>query len=122
MSGSMHLRVRRDRLTKVAGPRRQQVTIRPFQPSDAEEFGSLKARSRIDLRGQRVDEALAGVTKLIDEAMAANLSRVEIVHGKGTGALRQAIHDYLENNSYVKHFEDAPWDQGGPGVTYVYLA
>jgi DNA mismatch repair protein MutS2 len=68
-----------------------------------------------------VDEALANVTRFIDEAMAANLDRVEVVHGKGTGALRQAIHEYLEKSPDVDRFEEAPWDEGGPGVTYVYL-
>jgi DNA mismatch repair protein MutS2 len=118
MAGSMHMRVKTDRLTKVAGPRRQQVTIRQVQTDDAGDLGSLKARPRTDLRGQRVDEALANVTRFIDEAMAANLDRVEVVHGKGTGALRQAIHEYLEKSPDVDRFEEAPY---APGISVIVL-
>src|SRR5690606_13724097 len=91
---SMKMRVKLGRLRKVGGPRRQQVTVRQFAASGPD-LSALTARSRVDLRGQRVDEALAEVTRLIDDALQANLDRVEILHGKGTGALRQAIHEYL---------------------------
>ncbi len=53
--------------------------------------------------------------------MASNLHTVEILHGKGTGALRQAIHDYLSASPDVAGFDEAPWNQGGAGVTYVTL-
>lgn len=120
MAGSMHMRVKTNRLTKVAGPKRQQVTIRQVQSSPGD-LGILKAQPRIDLRGKRVDEALAAVTRFVDEAIAANLNRAEIVHGKGTGALRLAIHELLNNSPEISRLEEAPWDEGGPGVTYVYL-
>lgn len=121
MAGSMHMRVKLNRLTKVAGPQKQQVTIRQVKSAGESGLTALQARQRIDLRGKRVDAALAEVIRLVDDAMATNLPRVEIVHGKGTGALRGAIHEYLEKNPDVARYEDAPWEEGGPGVTYAFL-
>lgn len=118
---SMKMRVKLNRLRKVGGPRKQQVTVRQIQAAGGPSLSALGARTRVDLRGQRVDEALAEVTRLIDEALGANLDRVEILHGKGTGALRQAIHEYLAGRPEVAAFDDAPVDQGGAGVTYVTL-
>ena len=118
--GSMRLRTDLERLTKVGGPRRQQVTVR--QPAGkASELAAVKAQRRIDVRGQRVDEVLPVVERFVDDAIAANLDRVEILHGKGTGALRQAIRERLADLPGVADFDDAPWDEGGPGVTYVTL-
>lgn len=117
---SMKMRVRLNRLQKVGGPRRQQVTVRHVAGVSGG-LSALTARSRVDLRGQRVEEALAEVTRLIDEAVLANIDRVEILHGKGTGALREAIHDYLATRSDVASFDEAPIEQGGAGVTHVTL-
>src|SRR5690606_11884619 len=100
---------------------RQKVSIRRVQPATGSNLSVLTARSSIDLRGKRVDEALAEVAHLLDDAVAHNLQRVEILHGKGTGALRQSIHEYLSSHPDVASFEDAPWEQGGPGVTIVNL-
>jgi len=118
--GSMRMRVRLDRLNKVGGPRKQQVTVRQVQ-QHASDLSSVHARVSVDLRGQRVDEALAEVTRFVDEGVAAGVDRLEILHGKGTGALRQAIHEYLNTRREVSSFEDAPWNQGGAGVTIVSL-
>ena len=118
--GSMRLRTDLERLTKVGGPRRQQVTVR--QPAGkASDLAAVKAQRRIDVRGQRVGEMLPVVERFVDDAVVANLDRVEILHGKGTGALRQAIRERLADLPGVADFEDAPWDEGGPGVTYVAL-
>ena len=118
---SMRIRADVSRLRKVGGKRKQQVRVGRIAKSGGE-MSSLQAQSRIDLRGKRVDEAIDSVTRLIDEALAANLAHVEILHGKGTGALRQAIHEYLAQRTDVASYEDAPWNQGGAGVTYVKLA
>lgn len=118
--GSMRMRVKLHRLTKVGGPRKQKVMVRQMQQSQ-DTLPVMQARSQVDLRGQRVDEALADVTRFIDEAVAANLNKVEILHGKGTGALREAVHEYLATSPVVASFEAAPWNQGGAGVTYVTL-
>lgn len=116
-AGSLQLRVHPNRLTKVGGPRRQQVHVR--QPAMAT---STTASTRIDLRGQRVDEAAATLTTFLDTALGANLERVEIVHGKGTGALRQVVAEVLDSTPFVAHFEEAPIEAGGAGVTLVMLA
>ncbi len=118
--GSMRMRARLDRLQKVGGPRKQQVTVRQVQHGAAD-LSSLRAQHSLDLRGRRVEEALQEVMRLLDEAIAANLAEVEILHGKGTGALRTAIHEYLAGRRDVAGYEDAPWNQGGPGVTHVTL-
>lgn len=120
--GSMRTRAKLNRLTKVGGPRPQQVTFRQVATGSRPALSVLAAQTNIDLRGQRVDEAILQVTRFIDVAIGANLNRVEVLHGKGTGALRQAIHDYLATRDDIGHFEEAPWDQGGAGVTVVTLA
>lgn len=118
--GTLRLRVKRDRLTRVGGPRRQEVAVRQVRQGPAD-LAALHARQRIDVRGYRVDEALAEVTRLLDQALSAGIDRVEILHGKGTGALRLAIQEYLAAAPEVASFEEAPWEQGGPGVTLVSL-
>ncbi len=118
--GSMRMRVDLDRLTRIAGRRKQQVVVRQVARSDSG-IAATTARSRIDLRGKRVDEALPEVQRLLDEALQTNQKRVELLHGKGTGALREAIHDLLARAPEVASFEDAPWNEGGAGVTYVTL-
>jgi DNA mismatch repair protein MutS2 len=82
---------------------------------------ALDAQRRIDLRGQRVEEAIPEVMQLVDGATMAGLEVVEVLHGTGTGALRSAIREYLATRSDVRSFEDAPWEEGGPGVTVVAL-
>ena len=83
---------------------------------------TVHAQRRIDLRGERVDAALAAVERLVDGGLAAGIPSVEIVHGKGTGALREAIHRQLESRSDIVGFDIAAWNQGGDGVTVVLLA
>jgi DNA mismatch repair protein MutS2 len=112
------MRVKLDRLARVGGARIQQVTIRRTSAGSGA-WTPTEARTRIDLRGRRVDEALAEVVRLVDEAVAAGLPSVEILHGKGTGALRSAIHEYLAGRDDVSGFEEAPVEQGGAGVTVV---
>ncbi len=115
---SMRLRASVDRLRKVGGRRRQEVRLGSIQQSG---LPALGARTRIDLRGRRVDEAIDEVAKFIDEGVMSNVAELEIVHGKGTGALREAIQAYLAGHEDVVGVEEAPWDQGGPGVTLVRL-
>ncbi len=76
---------------------------------------------QIDLRGKRVDEALLETEKFIDTALVSGVGFVNLLHGKGTGALMDAIHDYLKQQSHVTHFQFADEDQGGAGITVVEL-
>ena len=77
--------------------------------------------NELDLRGFRVDEALAAVDKFLDEAILSGLEQVYIIHGKGTGALRQAIHDFLDKNLRVKSKGFPKWSMGDMGMTVVEL-
>jgi DNA mismatch repair protein MutS2 len=76
----------------------------------------------IDLRGQRVDEALDILERYLDSAYLAGLPWVRIIHGKGTGKLRLAVRDSLSHHSHVKSFESGGDNEGGEGVTIARLA
>ena len=78
---------------------------------------SLGISPEINLLGSTVDEALAQLDKYLDDAYLAHLSSVRIVHGKGTGALRNAVHQYLKRTSYVKSFRLGEHGEGDAGVT-----
>ena len=78
-------------------------------------------RSEINVIGQTTDEAVDAVDKFLDEASLGSLSRVRIVHGHGTGALRRAIAALLTDHPHVARFVAAPQDQGGSGATVVEL-
>lgn len=71
----------------------------------------------IDVRGQKVDEAINNISKYLDDAMLSGLKEVTIIHGKGTGALRKSINDFLENNRYIKSKRVGNDKEGGFGVT-----
>ena len=75
--------------------------------------------NQLDLRGKRYEEALNEVDQYLDAAILAGYPQVTIVHGKGTGALRQGITDYLKNHRSVASYEFAPANQGGNGATIV---
>jgi len=79
------------------------------------------SRSELNVIGQTTDEAVDAVDKFLDEASLASLSKVRIVHGHGTGALRRAIGDLLKGHPHVSRFLAAPPDQGGAGATLVEL-
>lgn len=74
---------------------------------------------KIDLRGFKVSEALQDLEAFLDKASMINLSPIEIVHGHGTGQLRQAIRDYLSDSPYVAKFRQGEDSEGGNGVTIV---
>lgn len=73
----------------------------------------------INLLGKTVDEALSELDKYLDDAYLSHLSSVRVVHGKGTGALRNAVHNYLRRVSYVSSYRLAEYGEGDAGVTIV---
>ncbi len=75
----------------------------------------------LSVRGLTVAEAEREVTTWLDRLLRAGVSTGRIVHGKGTGALREALHAYLRHAPYVKRFHLAPPTEGGDGVTIVEL-
>jgi DNA mismatch repair protein MutS2 len=75
--------------------------------------------TRLDLRGLMGDDAIARIEKFLDESAASGLTKVDLIHGKGTGALRKRVADYLKSDKRVKSFRLGNWDEGGTGVTVV---
>ncbi len=116
----MRLRTKLDQLMKVdePEPKKEQKQVRGWK-SDSEV--RRRASNRIDLRGQRADEARQAITQFLDEASSAGLHELEIVHGKGNGVLKNIVHDHLSQRKEVKSFDLAPEDQGGHGCTLVEL-
>ena len=82
---------------------------------------ALNIKPEINVLGMTVAEATSLVDRYLDDAMMAHLHKVRIIHGKGTGALRKGIHDYLRKQSYVKSFRLGEYGEGEAGVTIVEL-
>ena len=82
---------------------------------------SFSVSPEINLLGKTVDEAVAALDKYLDDASLAHLSSVRVVHGKGTGALRAGIHNYLRRQKHVKSFHLGAFGEGDAGVTIVEL-
>lgn len=76
---------------------------------------------KLDLRGERAEDAIHKIQKFIDEAILLRIYEVQILHGKGTGALRQVIRDYLSGIPEVKKYGDEHVERGGAGITNVSL-
>ncbi len=74
---------------------------------------------RLDIRGKRIDEAEYEIIKFVDDAYQAGLDRAEILHGKGTGALKKLVKEILSSHSGVKNFYFAPIEHGGDGITII---
>ena len=78
-------------------------------------------RARLDLRGKRYEEAMQELDAFIDQALLNNMSQVDIIHGIGTGVIRDAVTKYLRRHRHVKCFEYAPQSAGGSGCTIATL-
>lgn len=102
-------------LEKIAEEKPQKTVNR----ASVKRSRSVRTSASLDLRGKRYEEAMNEVDRYIDEAIMAGFPSVTIIHGKGTGALRKGITEYLQSNRAVKHFEYAPPNAGGNGATIV---
>lgn len=80
---------------------------------------SINVSSSIDLRGQNVDEAMYNIDKYLDDVFLSGLEQVTIIHGKGTGMLREGIQSSLKRHHYVKSIRTGEFGEGGSGVTIV---
>ncbi|MEN3001795.1 MAG: endonuclease MutS2, partial [Armatimonadota bacterium] len=111
--GKLRLPVELDDLEPVAppAPRSRVSTKRPRPPQPVPH--------ELIIRQMRVDEALPVLEKYLDDALLAGYDSVRILHGRGTGALRNAVHAYLSQHPQVASFQLAPREQGGDGVTIV---
>ncbi len=108
-------------LTKSPTPTRiiTSSTRQPSTVTDELRRRKLSFRQEIDLRGMRVDEALQAIESYIDDAVMVGTESVRIIHGTGTGAIKQVVRAYLAQNSRVSEFHDGDPDKGGAGITIV---
>ena len=114
--GALKLTVERSHLT-------------PVEPSELHEMSGwtgdlpdVHVPSEIDVRGMRPDEAEAAVLQALDGAVRADLRMLRIIHGKGTGALRDRVGEMLRKDTRVREFRLGAWNEGGAGVTVAELA
>lgn len=123
--GSLKMRVPAERLERAS--RRELRETRPAPAGSPAVTATLATQRRadvsteLDLRGRRAEEAIELVEKYLDDAVLAGLSQVRIIHGKGTGALRQVVREVLARHPMVQEFGSAPLNQGGDGVTLARL-
>ena len=122
--GQMRTTVKLDRLKRTlkkasSGAAKQSVSYISSQTSEASRERQLAFSHEIDVRGMRADEAVQAVMYYIDDAIQFNASRVRILHGTGTGALRQYIRRYLDSVSAVANYHDEDVRLGGAGITVV---
>ena len=120
--GQMKTTVKLDRLKhtiRQASSKTNTASYISSQTSNASRERQLSFSHEIDVRGMRADEAVQAVMYYIDDAIQFNSSRVRILHGTGTGALRQYIRRYLDTVGAVTSYHDEDVRFGGPGITVV---
>lgn len=104
--------------------RRSRYSPSPYAYSTQTDVGTGKSSSihaELDLRGLMTDEGVAELDKYLDDAMLSGLGQVRIIHGKGTGAMRNAVQAYLKHSPYVQTYRLGETGEGGDGVTVVTL-
>ena len=132
--GGMRTKMRAERLEKAEPPKQETTKSQSRNESIVGAYGNISSETRnvidnrklnfkqdIDVRGMRGDEALNAVTYFIDDAILVGMPRVRILHGTGTGALRQLIRQYLSTIPNVSHYRDEHVQFGGAGITVVDL-
>ena len=97
---------------KEQQPKRKQVNV-------VKRANTAGPRARLDLRGKRYEEAMKELDEFIDQALLNNMAQVDIIHGIGTGVIREGVNKYLRRNKHVKSFGYAPQNAGGSGATIV---
>lgn len=105
-----------EKISTQAAPKKAERAVRSSRG-----LRSTRASSELDLRGQRYEEALTNLDRYIDSSLLAGLNTVTIIHGIGTGAIRNGVQQYLKRNRHVKSYSYAPANQGGTGATIVHL-
>lgn len=97
---------------KEQQPKRKQVNV-------VKRANTAGPKARLDLRGKRYEEAMEELDAFIDQALLNNMAQVDIIHGIGTGVIREGVTKYLRRNKHVKSFGYAPQNAGGSGATIV---
>lgn len=104
-------------LAKLRKAKRAEVR----ESSVSETHVAVESHQEIDIRGMRVDEVQEAIERFLDSAFLGGLHRVDIIHGKGTGALRKRVTELLKSHPQVRSFRMGEWNEGGTGVTVVEL-
>ena len=115
--GSMKVNVNVKYLEKIKNSSKKAKSVSSY----ASVSKTKTAKSEINVIGLNVDEAIFVIDKFLDDCYLAKLRTVRIVHGKGTGKLREGIHNFLKTNSHVKSFRIGTFGEGEMGVTVVTL-
>jgi DNA mismatch repair protein MutS2 len=114
--GTLRLRHPVEGLRRIGRARNQDQERQVFKPTRVE-FVPME----LDIRGNRAAEVEGMLDRYLDDAYRSGLPLVRIIHGKGTGALRQVVRDYLNNSPIVARHELAPAAEGGEGATVAYM-
>lgn len=112
--GGIKLTLPLDRLRRARQQREREAVV-----ALRGDIPEVEASSEIDLRGLRVDEIDAVLMQALDAAIRADLHQLRVIHGKGTGALRERVTEMLRKDTRVKDFRLGAWNEGGTGVTLV---
>ena len=97
----------------------QESPVKKKQVNVVKRAGGKGPQARLDLRGKRYEEAMESLDAFIDQALLNNMAQVDIIHGIGTGVIREGVTKYLQRNKQVKSFGYAPQNAGGSGATIV---
>ena len=118
--GAMKMKVKKDELAVLDENYKEPTKVKiPGASFNKFELKRYEMSQTLDLRGYRVEEALDEVEAYLDKASLANLTPVYIIHGHGTGALKQAVRDFLSTSPYVAKFRPGESSEGGDGVCVV---
>ena len=97
----------------------QEAPVKKKQVNIVKRASGRGPQARLDLRGKRYEEAMNELDAFIDQALLNNMAQVDIIHGIGTGVIREGVTKYLQRNKHVKSFGYAPQNAGGSGATIV---
>jgi DNA mismatch repair protein MutS2 len=118
--GSIKMKVKKDELAVLDNNYKEPTKVKiPGTSFNKFELKRYAMSQTLDLRGYRVEEALDEVESYLDKASLANLSPVYIIHGHGTGALKQAVREFLATSPYVAKYRPGEDSEGGDGVCVV---
>jgi len=117
-AGILRINAREDEVRLVE---QAEAVKQKFKKKTDAQIHRLAVSPEVDLRGMMSDEALLALERYLDSARTAKLPSVRIIHGKGTGALRKAVQDYLRHDSMVKSFRLGRYGEGEDGVTVAEL-
>jgi len=121
-AGIMKIKVKIEDLSLDQSVEKKPAIVHKSQSRSAKAGKAQHISPEIDLRGMMVQEGVERAGKYLDDAYLASLAQVTLIHGKGTGALRNAIHNQLKKHPYVKEFRLGTYGEGEDGVTIVQLA